>query len=331
LEAMSEEVYNTALILLGKDLEGDTEGLLQRIIEWEESHPQKNEYDGFEWYSVFGDIRTLNKFVSRRVLKVVFKSNKCCMFRATDLEALKRALTDYRKGLTPKGEGIGEIPPDLFNSIIGHKDKKEILFRVLDPSKRHLHALLWGVVASAKTLFLEELSRLPGSKLVLGSTVSKVGLFEVLYNERPAFLIIDELDKVDDPKNLSVLLSLMQTGYISETKHNRDRHARLVDTKVFGSANEIFRFPKELLSRFIPLRFSEYTNDEFTEVVVTLLRDREGLSEPLALHISEKCLTELRTKDVRDAIKIAKLLKKMDKEEIDYIVQILKRQTSPPP
>ena len=57
---------------------------------------------------------------------------------------------------------------------------------------------------------LEELSRLPYSKYVLGSSLIKAGLYEVLFNEKPRVLILDELDKVDDAHNLTCLDRSMQ-------------------------------------------------------------------------------------------------------------------------
>ena len=140
---------------------------------------------------------------------------------------------------------------------------------------------LFGSPASAKTLMLEELARLPGSKYVLGSNLSKAGLFEVLFNERPRYLILDELDKVDDEDNLSALLSLTERGGITETKYRRYRMVKL-KTWVFASANRLDRLPPELLSRFTKLRFRDYTDEEFLEVAVKVLASREGVAESLA-------------------------------------------------
>jgi Holliday junction DNA helicase RuvB len=185
--------------------------------------------------------------------------------------------------------------------------------------------LLWGTVASAKTLILEDLARLPHNRFVLGSSLTKAGLFDVLFNERPRYLIIDELDKIDDAENLSALLSLMHKGYITETKYRRHRTLRL-KTWVFASANEISRLPKELMSRFLLLRFRDYTDDEFIEVVVNVLKEQENISENLGIYIAERILKELNSRDVRDTVKCARLLRERTKEEVDKIIAILKRQ-----
>jgi len=321
---INQEVYNAILTLLSHDTDGSMKKLLESIVEWEKSHPPKNEWDGFAWHDVFGDARTLNSLVTRRILKVVFKSNKFCAYRALDLPALEKALGDYEGSFTQEAVAEETIPPDLFRIITGHSDKIDIIKRSLN-AERPVHSLLWGSVASAKTLTLEELSRLPHSRFILGSSLTKAGIFDVLFNERPRYLIIDELDKIDDAENLSALLSLMHKGYISETKYRRHRALRL-KTWVFASANEITRLPKELLSRFVLLRFRDYTDDEFREVSVDVLREQENIPENLALYISQKVLSELNSRDIRDAIKVGRLLKEKTKDEVDRITDIMRKQ-----
>jgi len=323
MEQAQSEIYNAVLTLLSHDTDGNMKKILETIVEWEKAHPPKNEWDGFEWHTVFADARTLNSLVTRRILRVVLKTNKYCCYRALDLPALDKALADYEGAFTQ--EAVAEqMPSDLFRFVVGHEDKKDILQRSLEAEKP-VHCLLWGSVASAKTLILEDLARLPQNRFILGSNLSRPGLFDVLFNERPRYLIIDELDKVNDPEVLSALLSLMHKGYISETKYRRHRTIRL-KTWVFGSANDISRIPKELMSRFLPLRFRDYTDDEFYEVVVNVLEDQESTPRDLGIYIAEKVLKELSSRDVRDAIKCARLLKTKTKEEVDNIVAILKRQ-----
>lgn len=318
-----KEIYSNILSVLSHDSDGRMKQLLETILEWERTHPSQSEYDGFEWHMVFADPRTLNSLVTRRILKIVFKSNKCCMYRVVDLEALEKALADY-EGSFVQEPTTETLPMDLFKIIIGHEDKKEILMRSLN-SKRPVHILLWGTVASAKTLFLEELARLPRKRFILGSSLTKAGIFDVLFNERPRYLIIDELDKIDDMENLSALLSLMHKGYVTETKYRRHRTVRL-KTWVYGSANDIRRLPPELLSRFTLLKFKDYTDDEFREVVVSVLLQQEGIHENLGIYIADKVLNSLNSHDVRDAVKVSRLLKTQSKEDVDKIITILKKQ-----
>jgi len=323
-QQINDQVYNATLGVLSDDNEGTIEQLLLEILEYEENHQPVTKYSGFEWHHVHGAPQTLNKLVVKRVLSVTLKTNKSTTYKLTDPEATRKALKDYLK-MYESPEEEKTIPTDIFDIIIGHDEKKEIVNRSLN-SEKPLHCLLWGSPASAKTLMIEELARLPRNHFVLGSALTKAGLYDVLFTERPKYLLLDELDKMDDASNLSALLSLMERGYIAETKYRRHRQLRL-KTWVFASANRIDKIPQELMSRFIKLRFRDYTPDEFMEVVVTILRDREGFTEPLALHIAQAVLKELRSRDVRDAIKVARLLTEgRTREEVDKIIQILKKQ-----
>jgi len=319
-----EDVYTAALSVLSNDPSGEMERLLSDILQWEKDNPPQTPYDGFEWYQVHGDARTLNSLVTKRILEIRLKTNKSCTYRLINPKAVEKALSDYQGISAPLVEEEPEIPPDLFNVIVGHQEKKEILNRCIN-SEQPIHCLLWGSIASAKTLMLEELSRLPRSRFILGSSLSKAGLYEILFNEKPKYLIIDELDKIDDAENLSALLSLMERGFISETKYRRHRKLRL-KTWVFASANRIDKIPKELLSRFLKLRFRDYTDQEFFEVSVRVLTERERISAPLAAYIADQTLNRL-SRDVRDAIRVARLLKRKDREEVDYIIGILEKQS----
>lgn len=326
MEIQSTDIYNSVLTLLSHssgESEDRVKKLLQAIVEWQKTHPPKNEYDGFEWHQVFGDPRTLNSLVTHRILRVVFKSNKSTAYRALDIKAIERALADY-EGTFTQEEIQEQIPPNLFKIITGHTEKKDVLFRSLS-ANRPVHVLLHGVVASAKTLFLEELTRLPHNRFILGSSLTRAGIFDVLFNERPHYLIIDELEKIEDVENLSALLSLMHKGYVTETKYRRHRTVRL-KTWVFASANNISRLPKELLSRFFLLKFKEYTDDEFRDVAVNVLREQEGIPENLGIYIAEKILMDVKSRDIRDCCKVARLLKGHTKQEVNRLVDILKRQ-----
>jgi len=84
-------------------------------------------------------------------------------------------------------------------------------------SNKPVHILLVGSPASAKTMFLTEVMRVFKSSLfVVGSNTTKAGLVNQLFEKRPKFLLIDELEKMNNTDQIS-LLHLMETGIISET------------------------------------------------------------------------------------------------------------------
>jgi Holliday junction DNA helicase RuvB len=107
----------------------------------------------------------------------------------------------------------------LFENIYGYDDVKR-LFRMSLESDHECSILLTGPPASAKTLFLQSLMKLRDSHFVDCSSASKSGIVDYVFENKPKYLLLDELDKLSR-KDQSFLLNLMETGIVSETKYNK--------------------------------------------------------------------------------------------------------------
>jgi replication-associated recombination protein RarA len=135
----------------------------------------------------------------------------------------------------------------LFKDLIGYNDVKR-LFRMALDSNEQVSILLSGPPASAKTMFLESLRKLKSSYLVDGTSTTKSGLIDCLFLNNPKYLLIDEIDKMWT-KDQAMLLNLMETGIVSETKHNKTRIAHM-KTSVFTTSNNVSNIIPPLQSRF---------------------------------------------------------------------------------
>jgi len=229
--------------------------------------------------------------------------------RAAVYQALRHAL--HRPG---GAEEEVKVDESLFDDIEGHEAKKRILLMAIK-SPRPVHVLLIGTPGTAKSLFLQALSRLPNSVYLLGSRTSKAGLAKFIYEHRPKYIIIDEIDKMRW-EDQTVLLSLMETGIITVMLKN-ERFSIRVNTWVFAGANYEHRIDPALLDRFIVLRFREYRPDEFVRIMPKVLIKREGVDPELAKYIVERLVKYSRS--ARDAIKIARIAK--TKEDVDFIIE----------
>jgi len=209
-----------------------------------------------------------------------------------------------------------KLPADLFDTIIGYEDVKDLYKQALKADKP-FHILLVGPPASAKTVFLLEIERLPGSCYALGSSTSKSGLTEYLLNKEPRYLLIDEMDKMST-EDYGALLSLCETGDVIEIKYKREQRKKL-NTWVFAAANAKSKIPKEVLSRFQTLIFPEYTREQFIEAAIGVLTKREKVSKSLAKYIAEQTFNKLESKDVRQAVRIARIAK--SKKEVDETIK----------
>jgi Holliday junction DNA helicase RuvB len=209
-------------------------------------------------------------------------------------------------------------PEPLFESIVGYSDVKR-LFHLSLSSEKPVHLLLVGPPASAKTLFMLECMRLERSYFTLGSHSTKSGMIDYLFDKRPRYLIVDEIEHMP-MKDQTALLSLMEAGILAETKFQKTRNTHL-KTWVFASSNATDRMLTPLLSRFVVLHFKQYSFGSFQEVCAHIL-GCEGVTPDVATAIAEAVWTKLKSKDIRDCIKIGRLAK--TKEDVEWITQTLR-------
>ncbi|MFL6379763.1 MAG: hypothetical protein ACJ72S_00550 [Nitrososphaeraceae archaeon] len=206
----------------------------------------------------------------------------------------------------------------LFDSIIGYSDVKR-LFNLSFSSEKPVHMLLVGPPASAKTLFMLSCMKLERSYFTLGSHSTKSGMMDYLFQKRPRYLIIDEIEHMPI-RDQTALLSLMETGIIVETKFKKNRNTQL-KTWIFATSNSTDRMLTPLLSRFMVLHFKQYKYETFQEVAVHLLC-REGISREIAIATAETVWSKMKSKDIRDCIKIGHLAK--TKDDINWIAETLR-------
>jgi Holliday junction DNA helicase RuvB len=221
--------------------------------------------------------------------------------------------------INPRIERPSVIEPEaLFESIVGYSDVKR-LFQLSLSSEKPVHLLLVGPPASAKTLFMVECMRLERSYFTLGSHSTKSGMIDYLFDKRPRYLIVDEIEHMP-MKDQTALLSLMEAGILAETKFQKTRNTHL-KTWVFASSNATDRMLTPLLSRFVVLHFKQYSFSSFQEVCAHIL-GREGVTPDVATAIAEAVWSKLKSKDIRDCIKIGRLAK--TKEDVEWITQTLR-------
>jgi holliday junction DNA helicase RuvB len=89
--------------------------------------------------------------------------------------------------------------------------------------------------ASAKSLFMHSLIRLERSYYAIGSSSTKSGIFDYLFEQRPHYFIVDET-RENEQKDQTSLLNLMESGILSELKYKQRRITQL-KTWVFASCS----------------------------------------------------------------------------------------------
>lgn len=128
-----------------------------------------------------------------------------------------------------------------------------------------------------------------------------------------------KIDKMK-PKDQAVLLNVMETGIIYETKLNGKTRQKKINLRIFATSNNADRLSNALRSRFMELFLKEYSYKEFIDIVKLLLKKRHHLDEVISEKIAFAVWNVLESKDVRDVINIAKLTKSA--LDVDWLVNI---------
>lgn len=293
--------------------------VIERCLEAHERSP----YSGKDFEA--GDAKVWPAYLivlaNEGVLERTYHSRSTTRYRLVDPGAVRSGLELYKRieeAGPPEPREI-EIPEDLFAPLVGFDDIKEIILKSLR-SEKPVHILLVSPPATAaKSTFLMELERIPGARFVsFGSGTTRVGLRDVLA-EAPRITLLDEIDKCQSPLDLSALMTWMESGRVTINKHREHRDIHGVGW-VFAAANTTRGLSPELLSRFMLFRIPPYTREQYVEVVSRVLSMREGVDPELAGYIAERLWD---SKDVRDAVQIARLAK--TREEVDKTLEVLKR------
>jgi len=210
-----------------------------------------------------------------------------------------------------------KIPEDMFDVVVGHERLKK-LFTLSLQAPEPVHILLVGPPARAKSIFLMERERLPRSRYALGVTSRKAGIVDFIIEQQPRYLILDELEKMD-MKDFSALLSLMADGVVTRLKKGMTEKVK-VKTWVFAAVNREENLPPELKSRFLIRRLSAYNEEDYKEVVRAVLVKREHEAEAVANEIADRMASLSR--DVRDAVKVARLHKGQQSMPVSQVIEL---------
>jgi MoxR-like ATPase len=198
------------------------------------------------------------------------------------------------------------VKTSTFDSVIGYEGIKRTFIRSLN-SEEPVHILLVGPPGQAKTLFLKCILETFGEKkafFTVGGNASKSGLIDVLFDMQPKYLLLDEIEHLK-PEYQTALLSLMETGILTQTMHKRIRQAHL-KTWVFATSNGTRKLSEPLLSRVMYL--NEYEFSQFYEIAVKKLLT-EGLDKKAVHEIAISMWEQLPNPNIRNCVQIGRLVK----------------------
>jgi len=164
-------------------------------------------------------------------------------------------------------------------------------------------------------------SAVPDAYIAFGSRTSAAGLSDALFEFQPSILLLDEADKMDNDC-YSVLLGLMESGEVLETKSRRSRGIRL-ETMVIAACNSSAKMPAEFLSRFaLHAHFPKYSREEFIEVCTGFLTRSESCPPDLASLIGQ-LVYDYGIGDVRKARGAWQMMIAPTRDEALRVIQLM--------
>ena len=203
---------------------------------------------------------------------------------------------------------------DCFEEVIGYHDIKR-LFRMAIYADEPVHILLVGPPASAKTVFMRSLMKLPSSYFTDGTNSTKAGMIDYIFEHKPKYILIDEIDKMQN-RDQAFLLNLMETGIVSETKYQKARSME-AKTWIFASSNNSNNLISALRSRFFTIKLAPYSYQQFCEVTQRLLV-LNGIDTEIAKATADAVWYKMGSGNIRDCIRIARMAKSL--EDVNFVV-----------
>ncbi|MGB6528242.1 MAG: AAA family ATPase [Candidatus Nitrosopolaris sp.] len=204
-----------------------------------------------------------------------------------------------------------------FYNIQGYGDIKDIVRRALDVEDNY-NLLFIGPLASAKTLFLLGILDIRKNGVYFDGSNTTNRILDVLEEERPKIICIDELDKM--PRTFqNQLLNFMESGRVKVDQQRKQYNFEIEGAKVFATCNEINRLTKPLQSRFRKLFLPRYTEQQFIDVSIKVL---PKVGETMARYVG---FTVFKNGgDIRDVMSVGKLIRKRDgPQEVEQMINTM--------
>ena len=210
---------------------------------------------------------------------------------------------------------------EAMDLVVGFEDIKEAIARAVE-ARRRINFLLEGPPACAKSIMLEGVrSAVPDAYIAFGSRTSAAGLSDALFEFQPSVLLLDEADKMDNDC-FSVLLGLMESGDVLETKSRKTRGIKL-ETMTIAACNSSAKMTAEVLSRFaLHVHFPAYSRQQFIDVCCGFLTRAEGCPSDLAGLIG-RYVYDHGLGDVRKARGAWQLMSAPTEDEVSRVIQLM--------
>lgn len=299
--------------------------ILRRAYERENDTRDRRppQHRSWEYYTIGASRNDIKRLLDEGLLIVAMKTTVLTKYKLSEKGRSLVWATSMEREFT-------KIPAtsvlEAMDLVVGFDDLKDAIARAVE-ARRRINFLLEGPPACAKSIMLEGVrSAVPDAYIAFGSRTSAAGLSDALFEFQPSVLLLDEADKMDNDC-YSVLLGLMESGEVLETKSRKSRGIRL-ETMVIAACNSSAKMPLEFLSRFaLHAHFPKYTREEFIEVCAGFLTRAESCPSDLAPLIGQ-LVYDYGIGDVRKARGAWQLMTAPTQDEALRVIQLMLKYSS---
>ena len=267
--------------------------------------------------------RVLDKLEQRGLIALKYKTNSGRNYVVPDIEKLRMfievAETRQQQPDKTQPQQPQEIPEPDFTNIVGHDEAKTLLsiaIKTLKAGGKPTHFLFVGPPASAKSMFLEAFVEV-GGRYVSMISATKTGIRDILAENIPPFLCVDEIDKADRD-DTEIFLEILQRGTVTVTVSGKTMTIPVPQMMVLATANNPDRLSLPLKSRFVSICTHELNRDDKIQLTNKTLQEFKITTDMTAEEIIDtlgdmwnarllKYICNLATQeDIRKIIKLVK-------------------------
>lgn len=309
LEALEDDKYRR-IIKKAIELEEKMEKEDETRIEWK--HHKVNAYPAH-----------LQKLMTMGAVDIPYDSSSHTYYTLTDREKLKELLETEKESEEESEEQtpIEEVKVDLsvFDKLIEVRDVDKKVKKVMQRATKEtgIHIGLVGGPGTGKSLIASCIEKSTRSTWISGTDMTKASIRDKLIEDRPRFVIIDELDKYSSKEPIQLLSEPMESNTLTVQVSGKESERHDMPINVFATANK-WNLPDNISDRFLPLRLREYTDEEFRDLIIKGFTENEGISEEVTKAVVNKAI-DISCKSYRRCLQIAKISSNPD--DVDWVFE----------